>query len=153
MLTNSNRTESNWCKPRHEWSGVMCLLILSCVWSWSKVRGAEKSHRSCEVLWGSSNRQLWLASQAEISSKVGRVPEVKFGLRQWGVYPWSSSCVCEHDLVSLWKAQEIVFSMSKRIVVVIIGDMLFHPDDMDGISKVRAVSVFKLCESSDDDVN
>ena len=43
--------------------------------------------------------------------------------------------------------------MSKRIVDVIIGDMLFHPDDMDGISKARDLSLFKLCESSDDDVN
>lgn len=37
------------------------------------------------------------------------------------------------------------FSMSKRIVQVVIGDMLLHLHDMDGISKARALSLFMLC--------
>lgn len=46
-----------------------------------------------------------------------------------------------------------IFSMSKRIVNVIIGDNLFQLDDRDDISKACALSFFKLFESSDGDVN
>jgi hypothetical protein len=43
------------------------------------------------------------------------------------------------------------FSINKSIVEVIIGDMLFNPDDTEGVTRARALSLFKLVESDQDD--
>lgn len=43
--------------------------------------------------------------------------------------------------------------MNTSIVDVTIGDMLSHPDDVNGTSKARALNLFKLSESSGDDMN
>lgn len=47
---------------------------------------------------------------------------------------------------------EAIF-MNKDILDVIIGYMLFQRFDLDGIYKPPTLSLFKLCESNDDDVN
>ena len=38
----------------------------------------------------------------------------------------------------------LLLPINKRIVEVIIGDMLFNPDDIEGVTRARALSLFKL---------
>ncbi|KAI8895523.1 hypothetical protein BC833DRAFT_567403 [Globomyces pollinis-pini] len=44
----------------------------------------------------------------------------------------------------------IRFLINKSIVEVIIGDLLFHPDDINECTHARALSLFKLSEVADD---
>ena len=43
------------------------------------------------------------------------------------------------------------FLVNKSIVEVIIGDLLFHPDDINGCTHARALSLFEPLEVADDD--
>ncbi len=43
--------------------------------------------------------------------------------------------------------------VNKSIVEVIIGEMLFHPDDMDGCTQARALRFFEPLEFTDDDID
>jgi hypothetical protein len=47
-------------------------------------------------------------------------------------------------------ARQLRFLLNKRIVETVIGDMFFHPDDVDGVTQRRALSIFKML--SDDEV-
>ncbi|KAH9265975.1 hypothetical protein BASA83_010885 [Batrachochytrium salamandrivorans] len=42
------------------------------------------------------------------------------------------------------------FLINKDIVDIIIGDLLFHPDDVEGISHTRALTLFKLAVDEED---
>ncbi|KAH6577117.1 hypothetical protein BASA60_004196 [Batrachochytrium salamandrivorans] len=42
------------------------------------------------------------------------------------------------------------FLINKDIVDIIIGDLLFHPDDVEGISHTRALTLFKLAVDKED---
>ncbi|KAH6583989.1 hypothetical protein BASA61_007792 [Batrachochytrium salamandrivorans] len=45
----------------------------------------------------------------------------------------------------------LYFTVNKSIVKDIIGGLLFHPDDMEGVTVVRALSLFQLIEPEDND--
>jgi hypothetical protein len=43
------------------------------------------------------------------------------------------------------------FMIKKKIVESIIGGLLFHPDDIEGLTQTRALSLFRLNEPGDGD--
>ncbi len=45
------------------------------------------------------------------------------------------------------------FLVNKSIVKVIIGDMLVHPNGMDGCTQARALSLFEPLDATDDDID
>lgn len=40
--------------------------------------------------------------------------------------------------------QVLRYILNKLLIETVIGDMLFHPDDVDGVTQQRALSIFKV---------